>query len=488
MQSNRRGFCYICLNNIVTRFVTDDMSICQRCITDLIKFGKISKSGDWGVFTVKSIIDEYQYEIVESNYEYEIAKGSYSLERLPVPPLEPDPDDIMRQVKYEVRKSEGFLKGIYRSLFDMESRANDEASMFDSKFAIAKCSYDKKINMFIKDREIFINERDEFIKNRENYISDKMLCWIESIVYEKIEARELLCKRSAENVNTGEIISFGVAWIAKLLRAYHFSLIMRDDCIVDRLPEEERKNLNQSILKRDGYKCMICGETYKNRGLEVHHIIHLEHGGTHSHANLVTLCVVCHNKQHDYTISNKNNVRKVRRGGRFIAVDIETTGFSASDEIIEIAAILFEDSYPKRKFGGLVYTDKPIPYYASKVNGITNSMLIGKPLMSDVFPRFIEFVADIDIVVHNKSFDERFLRRYADEYGFVMNNRFIDTLAIARDKLPNLTSYKLGNLAFYFGMEGVNLHRAHDDALTAGIIYIELLNIKKRRITKKLKE
>lgn len=60
--------------------------------------------------------------------------------------------------------------------------------------------------------------------------------------------------------------------------------------------KEERRltaKLRPIILKRDDYKCQVCGIDVKE-GAEVHHIHALCLGGTTTEDNLVTLCGSCH--------------------------------------------------------------------------------------------------------------------------------------------------------------------------------------------------
>jgi hypothetical protein len=52
------------------------------------------------------------------------------------------------------------------------------------------------------------------------------------------------------------------------------------------------------ILRRDGGRCRVPG-CRSARGLEIHHICHRAHGGTHEPANLVALCSACHQAHHD---------------------------------------------------------------------------------------------------------------------------------------------------------------------------------------------
>ena len=55
-------------------------------------------------------------------------------------------------------------------------------------------------------------------------------------------------------------------------------------------------------LERDAYQCQVCGNfpgcPYTK--IQVHHIIHREHGGTDNLDNLVCLCDLCHAVCHSH--------------------------------------------------------------------------------------------------------------------------------------------------------------------------------------------
>ena len=55
------------------------------------------------------------------------------------------------------------------------------------------------------------------------------------------------------------------------------------------------ESLRQQVLRRDGWRCQLCG-TMAN--LEVHHKQYRSHSGHDSEANLITLCVGCHREIH----------------------------------------------------------------------------------------------------------------------------------------------------------------------------------------------
>ena len=62
-----------------------------------------------------------------------------------------------------------------------------------------------------------------------------------------------------------------------------------------RLDPVSYETLRQQILRRDGWRCQLCG-TMSN--LEVHHKQFRSHSGDDSEENLITLCVRCHGEMH----------------------------------------------------------------------------------------------------------------------------------------------------------------------------------------------
>ncbi len=53
--------------------------------------------------------------------------------------------------------------------------------------------------------------------------------------------------------------------------------------------------LRQQVLRRDGWRCQLCGTMAR---LEVHHKQFRSHSGHDSEENLITLCVGCHQEVH----------------------------------------------------------------------------------------------------------------------------------------------------------------------------------------------
>jgi hypothetical protein len=67
-------------------------------------------------------------------------------------------------------------------------------------------------------------------------------------------------------------------------------------------PERAHQDVTPSVARfvrrRDGGRCRVPG-CRSARGLEIHHIVHREHGGGHEAGNLILLCSSCHTAHHD---------------------------------------------------------------------------------------------------------------------------------------------------------------------------------------------
>ena len=76
----------------------------------------------------------------------------------------------------------------------------------------------------------------------------------------------------------------------------------------------------------------------------------------------------------------------------FVAFDLETTGFMPGvDQIIEIGAVKFDGINPVDSFCTLINPRIPIPKSSSELTGITDEMVVDKPVIEDVLETFAEF-------------------------------------------------------------------------------------------------
>lgn len=162
---------------------------------------------------------------------------------------------------------------------------------------------------------------------------------------------------------------------------------------------------------------------------------------------------------------------------RFIAFDLETTGTVAGiDQIVEIGAVRFNNGQVEAVYSTLVDPRRPIPPGASAVNGITDEMVSGKPLIESLLPSLADFCEDCMLVAHNAPFDTQFLLADIKKHESpAPRGVILDTLPIARKVFPGLPNYKLGTLVQHLKIQATDFHRAEQDASYCGYLFIELV-------------
>lgn len=167
---------------------------------------------------------------------------------------------------------------------------------------------------------------------------------------------------------------------------------------------------------------------------------------------------------------------------RELIFDTETTGFDpmSGDRLIEIGLVEMVDKVlTGRHYHQYVNPERDVPESAVRVHGITTDFLKDKPVFADVVDEFLEFVgSDSVLVAHNAEFDMRFINWELENAvkPVIHVKRFIDTLAIARNKFPGAAN-SLDALCKRFGVSNGHrtLHGALLDAEILADVYIELL-------------
>lgn len=162
---------------------------------------------------------------------------------------------------------------------------------------------------------------------------------------------------------------------------------------------------------------------------------------------------------------------------RFIAFDLETTGtVPGVDQIVEIGAVLFVNGQVDAVFSTLIDPLRPIPPGASRVNGISDDMVRGKPTIDKILEPLSQFCGNDIMVAHNAPFDSQFL--IADYKKIELptpGGIVLDTLPISRKVFPGLANYKLGTLVQHLKIPTSQFHRAEEDATYCGHLFIELV-------------
>lgn len=161
--------------------------------------------------------------------------------------------------------------------------------------------------------------------------------------------------------------------------------------------------------------------------------------------------------------------------GKFCIVDIETNGSKPSEhQIIEIGAVMFENSQETGHFSSLIKTDI-LPESIEQLTGITLEDLQKAPSLRSVLEAFRLFIKDAVFVAHNVNFDYYFISHALEQAGFgPLLNRRLDTIDLAR-KCIEAPKYGLSALMEHFGIAFENHHRALFDAKATTIVFQKAL-------------
>ncbi|MEX0306510.1 MAG: DNA polymerase III subunit epsilon [Ruegeria sp.] len=179
---------------------------------------------------------------------------------------------------------------------------------------------------------------------------------------------------------------------------------------------------------------------------------------------------------------------------REIVLDTETTGFDpeSGDRIVEIGAVeLWNHVATGETYHVYINPERSMPEEAFGVHGIGPDLLENprppekgevtlkdKPVFAKVGQGFRDFVGDAKLVIHNASFDMKFLNAELKWMGvsLIPMEQAIDTLAIARKRFPGSPA-SLDALCRRFGIDNSNrvLHGALLDSEILAEVYLELI-------------
>ncbi len=126
---------------------------------------------------------------------------------------------------------------------------------------------------------------------------------------------------------------------------------------------------------------------------------------------------------------------------REIVLDTETTGMDPDDghRIIEIGCVELDNHVPTGRHLQLyINPEREIPLDATAVHGITDEFVADKPVFSQVYTEFMEFVKGGKLIIHNAEFDMKFINWELKQVGHdpIPWTHVIDTLGMARRKFP----------------------------------------------------
>lgn len=163
-----------------------------------------------------------------------------------------------------------------------------------------------------------------------------------------------------------------------------------------------------------------------------------------------------------------------------VVLDVETTGVSESDRVVQIGLARFENQSLVDSWCSLVWSEGEIPEAATRIHGITTDQVASAPKMIELMPTVIRMARGAQPAAYNAPFDRRFffsamsnLTFSTDQLPIMLFDKqihWIDPLVWARKVDAKAEGNKLGEVC---ARRGVALEGAHDakaDAIAAGMV------------------
>ena len=123
-----------------------------------------------------------------------------------------------------------------------------------------------------------------------------------------------------------------------------------------------------------------------------------------------------------------------------VVLDTETTGISVKDghRLVEIGCIELDNLIPtKNRFHCYLNPERKVSEKALEVHGYTDEFLANQRRFLEVVEKFLEFIKDKRLIIHNAEFDLGHLNNELAILGKKkLDNEIVDTLILARDKFP----------------------------------------------------
>ena len=165
---------------------------------------------------------------------------------------------------------------------------------------------------------------------------------------------------------------------------------------------------------------------------------------------------------------------------REIALDTETTGLdpASGHRVVEIGCVEMHGHIRTgNHFHSYLNPERDMPREAENIHGLSSDFLKNKPTFKVVAAAFLEFIGDAPLVIHNASFDLKFLNAELNALDLPLIDfaRATDTVLIARKMFPGSPA-NLDALCKRFAIDtsARTKHGALLDAELLADVYLEL--------------
>lgn len=164
----------------------------------------------------------------------------------------------------------------------------------------------------------------------------------------------------------------------------------------------------------------------------------------------------------------------------FCIIDTETTGLEvrSGDKIISFAGVKVKSfKLLDAIFDQLIDPERDVPLSSSKIYGIYQKDIVGKPKIREIEHDISNFISNCTIVGHNIQFDQDFVETIIPYSELALKfklNPILDTFSLAISLFPDLESHELSDLCKTFKIKPEIRHTALGDSIMTANLFVIL--------------
>lgn len=148
-----------------------------------------------------------------------------------------------------------------------------------------------------------------------------------------------------------------------------------------------------------------------------------------------------------------------------VFLDIETNGgMGERGRITEIALFRVENGEVVEEFNTLVNPGGSIPYWITKLTGITNEDVADAPYFDEIAAEVYRILDGAIFVAHNVRFDFSFIKRQLEAVGYTFRPKLFCTVRMSRALYKEHKGHSLEKIITRHKIEVEDRHRATADA------------------------
>lgn len=166
---------------------------------------------------------------------------------------------------------------------------------------------------------------------------------------------------------------------------------------------------------------------------------------------------------------------------QYVVFDTETTGLrpSEGDEVVQVAAVRIVEGRVREDdaFNEMVNPQRPIPPLSTTFHGITDDMVLTKPTLVEVLPRFHAYCQGSVLVAHNAAFDLKFLSLKEAESGCRFDMPVLDTLLLSATLDKRQKDHRLASIVARLDIGDWDQHTALGDARVTADVFLRFIEM-----------